>query len=68
MKNDIQQTVQAKFCSKLGPKKVRGNATYKYVFPKTQCYEDFSVNFLYNMTYIRSQKLIEIYFTFKRYR
>ena len=32
MKNDIQQIVQAKFCSKLGPKKVRGNATYKYVF------------------------------------
>ena len=47
--------------------KVRGNdlTTYKYVFPKKQCYEDFSV---YDMTYIRLQKLIEIYFTFKRYR
>ena len=31
--------------------KVRGNATYKYVFPKTQCYEDFSMKFLYDMTY-----------------
>ena len=48
--------------------KVRGNATYKYVFPKTQCYEDFTMKFLYDMTYINLQKLIEIYFTFKWYR
>ena len=48
--------------------KVRGNVSYKYLFPKTQCHEDFSAKFLYNMTSMRLQKMIEVYFTFKRYR
>ena len=65
MKNNIQQTLKRSLVRNKCLMKVRGNATY---FPNTRCYEDFLVKFVYNVTDVSVQKLIEIYFIFKCYK
>ena len=65
MKNNIQQTLKRSSVRNKCLIKVRGNATY---FPNTRCYEDLQVKFVYNVTDVSVQKLIEIYFIFKCYK
>ena len=65
MKNNIQQTLKRTLVRNKRLMKVRGNATY---FLNTRYYEDLLVKFVYNVTDVSVQKLIEIYFIFKCYK
>ena len=65
MKNNTQQTLKRTLVRNKRLMKVRGNATY---FLNTRYYEDLLVKFVYNVTDVSVQKLIEIYFIFKCYK
>ena len=65
MKNNTQQALKRTLVRNKRLMKVRGNATY---FLNTRYYEDLLVKFVYNVTDVSVQKLIEIYFIFKCYK